>query len=132
MSDHPPLFEMIDPDGNKVTVGGATAAEQVAEIARLTASWGKRQAVRLWLEDTERTWELAKDTLQDVVDGIDKPPMPGDPGWPTLNLALVEQQFSWMYTKMKQQDKVIIGIADVVITMARFLARQLESNVTAP
>lgn len=42
MSDQPPPIHVKDPDGNDVSVGGATVAERTANVAQLKALWALR------------------------------------------------------------------------------------------
>jgi hypothetical protein len=117
-----------------VATNHLTPDELAVLTTERTAALAGRTQRQNFIDNATQAWSLAKDALQDVVDQIDRPPMVGDAGFPTLNVALTEQQLQWVWTKMRQQDQIIIGIADVVIVMASYLSDLIDeaAGLTLP
>lgn len=56
MSERPPPVTVRLPNGATVTVGGATLAEQRAELDRVLAAWEAREARRQLVRDLKAGW----------------------------------------------------------------------------
>lgn len=82
-SDQPPLFKLLDPDGNEVAIGGKTVAEQQAGIAAVQAKWADRLA-RAEFVDSQRDVDTVKEWAWEWVDDYTPFPVPGSQGGPSL------------------------------------------------
>lgn len=131
---------LIDPDGNEVRVGGATVAEQDANVAALEASWAERKGRARFVSDIQAAIDAIKTTSWDFIDKYSPIPVEGsqDPGteWPTgtLNLALLLQMVQILRIEATRTAVHKIKIARALEVILYALERLIERNpdITPP
>lgn len=113
-------------------VGGATDEELAENVAELLEFYAARARRRQWLADVEAAWQTAKQIGRDHLDGEPAPPS-GSP-----SVALLTQQVSYLYDRVQQLTRWIVGIpgtpgiGDVVVTEAKVLASLIERDGPEP
>jgi hypothetical protein len=117
-----------------VAANHLTDAELAVLATERDAALAGRTQRRAFIDNARQAWATAKDTLQDYVDAIPPPPQVGDPGNPTLTLGLAEAQITYLYQHSQQLASIVIGIADVTMTLAEALEALIEqsSNIVLP
>lgn len=153
LEDRPPdPVIVVDDDGNRVSVGGATIREQNAEIRRITTNQTRRQGLASFVEDfsqlinamgdnhrayihsySDRTWP------DEAAPVSEWPQMPTDPDptslalavpWVKRQMAVVVQRQEILRTQLGAVTYAQLREADVFTLILQVLYNQIQRDPT--
>lgn len=139
--EQPPEKKLRDPEGNEVTIGGRTVAEQQAGIAEVRALWARRGNRETWKDTARADIDAVPGGAWEFIDLYTPFPVPGSQEgsgsqWPegALSLGLLAQRIAILRVEAARNAVRSIRIARVLQVLLAMLEADIVSDdaVTPP